>query len=195
MFRLQKPTADEIGREVIAASLPGMMSAEYLDECGGVCAVGLPNGFALDRLQSRIGKGKQTFERAIQAFKNWTQFDLGWTRVANSSARIEAGQIVAVEMRSLGLWSLNLSQIVEVIQMESRFGFIYKTTQAHVEEGEERFEVMLDEKSGAVSYETEAVSRPRDLMALLGYPVTRAFQHRFGRDSHKRMLAAVGGWD
>ena len=78
-----------------------------------------------------------------------------------------------------------------LMQTESRFGFIYKTTPGHVEEGEERFEVLLDEKSDAVWYENGAVSRPRNLIGLLGYPITRGFQHRFARDSHKRMKLAV----
>lgn len=190
MFRLSKPTDREIEHE-IAASLPSLMRGEYLDGSGGIRQIGLPTGFVLDRLRTQIGEGKEAYERSIREIRNWTQFHLDWARVSNSSAPIEVGQIVAVEVHSLGLWSLNLSQIVEVIQTGSRFGFIYKTTQAHVEEGEERFEVSLDEKSDAVWYETEAVSRPRDLMALLGYPVTRAFQHRFARDSHRRMKLAV----
>ena len=136
-------------------------------------------------------KAKRRSSDQMQEFRNWTQFNLGWVRVANSSARIEIGQIVAVDVQSLGLWSLNLSQIVEVMQTESRFGFIYKTTPGHVEEGEERFEVLLDEKSNSVWYETEAVSRPRNLMALLGYPITRRFQRLFARDSHTRMKLAV----
>jgi uncharacterized protein (UPF0548 family) len=190
MFRLSRPTDREIERE-IAASLPGLMRAEYLDGSGGIRRIGLPTGFVLDRRRTQIGEGKEAYERSIREIRNWTQFDLGWARVANSPAPIEVGPIVAVEVHSLGLWSLNLSRIVEVIQTGSRFGFIYKTTPTHVEEGEERFEVLLDEKSDAVWYETEAVSRPRDLMALLGYPVTRAFQHRFARDSHRRMKLAV----
>lgn len=169
------------------------MKGEYLDESGGIRRISLPNGFVLDRMRSQIGSGKEAFEQAIEAFGMWMQFDLRWARVANPSARIERGQIIAVEVHSLGLWSLNLSQIVEVIQTQSRFGFIYKTTPAHVEEGEERFEVMLDSGSGLVWYETEAVSRPRDLIALLGYPATRAFQHRFARHSHGRMREAVSG--
>jgi uncharacterized protein (UPF0548 family) len=195
VFRLLQPTASEIEREVIAASLPEMRRGEFLDEAGGVRPIGLPNGFVLDRLRTEIGAGKGAFERAIQAFKIWGQFNLGRVRVANPSARIVLGQIVAVEVHSLGLWSLNLSQIVEVFQTESRFGFIYKTTPTHVEEGEERFEVTLDEKSDVVAYETEAISRARDWMALLGYPVTRAFQHRFARDSHRRIERAATGRD
>ena len=180
-----------IERRIVAASLPEKMKPEYLDDLGGLRGIGLPNGFMLDRLWTQIGEGPGAFARAIQAFQSWTQFDVGWARVANALTPIEIGRIVAVEVHSLGLWSVNLSQIVQVIQTEGRFGFIYKTTAQHVEEGEERFEVRFDAQSELVWYEMEAVSRPRDLMALLGYPVTRAFQHRFARDSHRRMREAV----
>lgn len=177
----------------MSASLPEELKCEYLHESGGVRPIGLPNGFVIDRLRTQIGEGEEAFERAIQAFRAWAAFDLGWARVANASVRIEPGEIVAVEVHSLGLWSLNLSQIVTMIDTENRLGFIYKTMQAHVEEGEERFELALDPASGLVWYETEAVSRPRDLMALLGYPVTRSFQHRFAQDSHRRMREVVSG--
>lgn len=193
MFKLSQPTDREIERQIVAESLRAQLEAKYLDVSGGIRPSGLPNGFVLDRLSTQIGERREVFERATQALQSWTHFDLGWARVANALAPIEIGRIIAVEVHSLGLWSLNLSQIVAVIQTTNRFGFIYKTTAKHVEEGEERFEVRLDTRSGAVWYETEAVSRPLDLMALFGYPVTRAFQHRFTRDSHRRMREAVSG--
>jgi uncharacterized protein (UPF0548 family) len=64
-----------------------------------------------------------------------------------------------------------------------------------VEEGEERFEITLDPESDASWYVTEAVSHPRDWIAAVAYPITRAFQHRFARDSHRKMRDAVGGED
>lgn len=191
MFRFSKLTQDEIEREVFAASLPVELKSEYLDESGGLRRLVLPKGYVLDRLRTQIGQGREAFERSIQAFRNWAQFDLGWVRVANTAVPVESGEIVAVEVQSLGLWSVNLSQIVAVVHTDSRFGFIYKTTPRHVEEGEERFDLTLDHESGVVWYETEAVSRPRDLMALLAYPLTRLFQRRFARDSHRRMREAV----
>lgn len=120
-------------------------------------------------------------------------FDLGWVRVANPQALIVPGQMIAVEVRSLGLWSLNFCKIVDVVDTGSLFGFIYSTTQMHVEQGEERFLLEFDPASGDVWYELEAVSRPRSTLARLGFPVTRAFQHRFARDSHLRMGEAAFG--
>lgn len=118
-------------------------------------------------------------------------FDLSWLRVANPQARIAPGQIVAVEAHTLGLWTLNLSRIMDIVDTPVTFGFVYGTTQLHVEQGEERFLIELDPATGDVWYELEAVSRPRTMLARLGFPVTRAFQHRFARDSHRRMREEV----
>ena len=118
-------------------------------------------------------------------------FNLAWARVANPSALIDQGQLVAVEVRTLGVWSVNLSCIVETVNTPTRFGFIYKTTSMHVEEGEECFLLELEPGSEDVTYQLEAVSRPQDLFARLGLPLSRVFQHRFARDSHRRMREIV----
>jgi uncharacterized protein (UPF0548 family) len=118
-------------------------------------------------------------------------FDLGWVRVANPGARIASGQVVAVEVHSLGLWSVNLCQILETIDSETCFGFLYATTSHHIEQGEESFILRFDAATGEVVYLLEAVSRPRHFLAKLGYPITRSFQHRFARESHRRMRQAV----
>ncbi len=171
---------------VLAASrVP--LSPAYLSVERGLLTEQAPSGFEIDQMRTRIGTGKQAFEAAMRGFERWMQFDLDWVRVANPTVRIEVGSIAAVLVRSLGLWSVNLSQLVETVRTDTRFGFVYKTTPHHVEEGEERFLLTAESASGGVWYETEAVSRPRDVLALFGYPVTRAFQHRFARDSHRRM--------
>lgn len=143
--------------------------------------------FALDSSRSLLGKGDAVFNAAKRAFERWAQFDLGWVRVANQEAVIATGHIVAVEVRALGLWTLNLSRVIEVIDTPSAFGFIYSTTKLHVEQGEERFLIEFDRATSDVWYELEAVSRPRQMLARLGFPVTRAFQHRFARNSHRQM--------
>lgn len=131
------------------------------------------------------------FENARRAFEHWVMFDLGWVRVENSSARIKVGQIVAVQVHALGLWSLNHSHILEVIATPNKFGFVYGTTQIHVERGEERFLLELDPATGEVTYTLEAVSHPGSLLTWLGYPVTRRFQRRFAENSQRRMQDAV----
>jgi uncharacterized protein (UPF0548 family) len=161
------------------------MCAEFLNPRAGLKMATLPAGLAHDCSRTQLGRGPKVFQGAVRAFQQWRQFDLHWVRVANPSARIEVGQIIAVEVHTLGLWSLNLSQIVGVTSDAHAFGFIYKTTPQHVEEGEERFLLTIDQNTGAVQYELEAVSRPRHWFAKLGYPIARGFQHRFARDSRR----------
>jgi uncharacterized protein (UPF0548 family) len=148
-------------------------------------------GFARDHSRSLLGKGEDCFAAAKLAFERWAMFDLGWVRVANLDAKIALGQPVAVEVKSLGLWSLNVSTIVAVLDSPNQFGFIYATTPMHVEQGEERFLLEFDPATGDVIYDLEAVSRPRTFLARIGLPVTRHFQHRFAGDSHRRMREAV----
>lgn len=102
-------------------------------------------------------------------------------------------EVVAVEIYALGLWSLNLSRVIDVFDGPESFGFVYSTTGLHIEEGEEKFYIVLDPEDDIVWYQIEAFSRPRHFLVCLGYPITRHFQHRFVRDSHQRMLAAVRG--
>lgn len=123
--------------------------------------------------------------------QQWRHFGLGWISVANPEAAIRVGEIVAVVAHTAGLWSLNLCRIIEVCDDEASFGFVYATTPAHVEEGQERFLLTFDKESGSVDYLIEAISRPRHPFARLAYPFTRAMQHRFSRESHMRMKSAI----
>ncbi len=181
-----------IEKQVAAASalVPG--NSRFLSLHGGMKTARLPFTFAHDLSRICIGHGQPSFLAAAEGFERWAAFDLGWVRVANPAAAIVVGQIVAVEVQSLGLWSLNLSQILENVKTERSIGFLYSTTEHHVEEGEERFLITLDPVSGEVWYELEAVSRPRNALARIGLPITRSFQHRFARDSHLRMKTAAG---
>jgi uncharacterized protein (UPF0548 family) len=192
VFQFTRPTQAEIEREIGIASGFGPLKAEFIALRDGLKAR-LPSGFAHDRSRVQLGAGRKAFEYAVRESEQWKQFDLGWVRVADSNTAIRVGNFVAVEARSLGLWSLNLSQIVEVVREPFLLGFTYKTTTHHVEEGEERFLLTLDPDSGAVWYELEAASRPHNSLARLGLPVTRMFQHRFARDSQRRMRETAGG--
>jgi uncharacterized protein (UPF0548 family) len=187
VFSLARPTAAAIEECVVAARLLPDDGPGFLRLPGGHATAGLARGFALDRSRTRIGQGEVAFAAAKRAFERWAMFDLGWVRVANSAAAIAPREIVPVEAHTLGLWTLNLSRITDVVNAGDLFGFIYSTTAMHVEQGEEPFLLEFDEATDDVWYELEAVSRPRSSLARLGFPVTRSFQHRFARDSHQRM--------
>lgn len=151
----------------------------------------VPRGFAHDFSRTRLGVGEGVFDVARQAFNRWAMFDLGWVRVANQQALLTMDQIVLVEARTLGLWTLNASRIIEIVDSPISLGFLYSTTELHVELGEERFLIQFDASTGDVWYHIEAVSRPRQILARLALPVSRAFQRKFARESHWAMREAV----
>jgi uncharacterized protein (UPF0548 family) len=188
LFTLSRPTPAAISRQLASAdSLPAAAPQLLTLNAGLAPEQRLPFAFSHDLSRSTIGHGPAAFATARHAFQRWATFDLGWVRVANPSASIAPNQLVAVEAHTLGLWTLNLSRILEAIDTPTRFGFLYSTTALHVEEGEERFLLEFDEATGQVSCVIEAVSRPRSPLARLGLPFTRHYQHRFARDSHRRM--------
>jgi len=192
VFSFNRPTKVIVERQIAQAGNLPSSSLKILSPGSSIDpALRLPFGFAYDHSRSRLGQGEAVFQAAKQAFGRWANFDLGWVRVANPQARIAPGQIVAVEVHSLGLWTLNLSRITATIDTRNHFGFIYATTAMHVEQGDERFLLEFDPATGDVWYELEAVSRPRDALARLGYPVACAFQHKFARDSHRRVREEV----
>jgi uncharacterized protein (UPF0548 family) len=193
VFRLGKPDAGEVGRAIRAASEDAGAGRRWLSLRDGIAGQKLPFGFAHDCLRTQIGNGADVFAAARRAFAEWAEFDPSWVRVANPEVPIAAGEIVAVEVHALGLWSLHLSRIVETTDTATQFGFLYATTAFHGQEGEERFVIEFDPVEGGVWYQLEAVSRPRHLLARTAFPITRALQHRFARDSHDRMRRAVLG--
>ncbi|MGO9272051.1 MAG: DUF1990 family protein [Terriglobia bacterium] len=64
----------------------------------------------------------------------------------------------------------------------------------HPEIGEERFTVEFHPDDQTVWYDIYARSRPHPL-ARLAYPITRALQKRFARDSKSAMQTAVGYYE
>jgi uncharacterized protein (UPF0548 family) len=192
-FLVLRPSAGAVAKEIAAAARLPVAKARFLSLESNLKVEPLkvegrlPFGFALDHSRTVLGFGERVFAAAKEAFRRWRMFDLGWVRVADPGAPIAVGQIVAVEVRALGLWSINLSQIIDTVDAPVRFGFIYSTTSSHVEEGEEKFLLVHNRVTDEVVFELEAVSRPRALLARLGFTVTRHFQHRFARDSHRRM--------
>ena len=138
-------------------------------------------------LPLRASAGQSLFPRRASCHRAVGEFDLGWVSVANPSAKLAPGEMVAVLARAAGLWSLNLSRIVEAIDTPTHFGFLYATTAMHVEAGQERFLLEFDAEHGSVTYLIEAISRPQHPLARLAYPFARALQQRFAKQSHQRM--------
>jgi len=150
--------------------------------------------FDLDETVVIVGRGDEAYERAKTALASWAHFGLDWVDISPRAPPIEPGIVVAVLIRHLGFWSLNGCRIVYSVGDRSRgcrFGFAYGTLSNHAERGEEIFEVFHTPETGEVWYRIFAVSRPRAALARAGYPIVRALQARFRRDSAEAMRRAV----
>jgi uncharacterized protein (UPF0548 family) len=153
-----------------------------------------PAGFKIDEARCTLGNGIEVFERAKRALTLWRQFELGWVELFPRDASIEAGTTVAVVVNHFGLWSMNGCRVVYAIgerDSAPRFGFAYGTLTNHAECGEELFEVSIDAASLEVTYRIRAASKPRAVLARVGYPFTRTLQARFRRDSLAAMQRAT----
>ncbi len=159
-----------------------------------------PAGYQVDHNRIEIGKGRDTFERACDAVRNWQMFNLGWVQIYPENAPIAEGTNVAILAHVFGFWFLNACRIVYTVNDREgderfgdlwRFGFAYGTLPAHLERGEERFLIEWNRQDDSVTYDILAYSQPNALIAKVGYPVVRHFQKRFARDSKQAMVKAV----
>ena len=196
MFLLNKPTDDRI-REIIERHRNSPFS---YSETGTTNSENLSNvpGYDCDNNRILLGHGEVVFQRAIRAIRNWKMFDFPWSHLRLPNAPIEKGTIVAAVFKHFGFWSVNLSRIVYVIDEkgdQDRFGFAYGTLGEHVEQGEERFSVEWNHQDNSVWYDILAFSKPRNILARIGYPISRRLQRRFVQESKESMVRATNTAD
>jgi uncharacterized protein (UPF0548 family) len=190
MLFLRRPAA-----EAIQAFLAVQARLDLTYSAVGATATTPPTGYVVDHTRRKLGEGGKLFVAAKEALERWQQFRLGWLEARPEDTPIREGQVVAILARSIGLWWLNACRIVVAINEDGpvrRFGFAYGTLPDHAGSGEERFLVEWHRADGGVWYDILAFSRPRHLLARLGYPWVRRVQKRFGRESAAAMCRAVG---
>ncbi len=157
----------------------------------GLSRIGAPEGYTTDHNRIVIGHGDGDWEKAKEAIRNWKMFDFEWVELCWPNTPIEENQNVAVMIRHFGFYSLNAAKIVYVIDEPERFGFAYGTLLDHGESGEERFSVEISEQTGDVWYDLYAFSKPKHILAKLGYPLVRNLQKQFAKDSKAAILRAI----
>jgi uncharacterized protein (UPF0548 family) len=177
MFKLTEPTDEEVTKFI---SSQRNLQFTY-PEVGATNATP-PNSYRIDHNRIHLGHGEATYKRAVEALKNWRQFELGWVTIVPRGVAVEDGATVAVKARAFGTWSLSAARVVYVINESRRWGFAYGTLPDHVECGEERFliEWLADD---SVWYDIFAFSKPRHPLVRLSAPLARLLQKRFARES------------
>lgn len=191
MFLLTEPTESDI-RRFLAARQSDTFS---YTEIGATHEENAPANYTVDHNRIELGTGREIFQRAVEAVRNWKMFDLAWVRLCFDDTPIEAGETVAVLVRHFGFWSLNAARIVYVLDEKNaaveKFGFAYGTLNEHGESGEERFSVEYHRADEKVWYDLYAFSQPNYFFAKIGYPLTRMLQKQFAEDSKAAMRKAV----
>ena len=188
---------DEPSLQRIARFLDSQRDAPFSYDEVGATREGskAPAGYAVDHNRIRLGRGAETFERAVAALYAWRMFDIEWAMLVPANPPVEVGTTVAVLARHFGFHSLNPCRITYTIEEDlgglARRGFAYGTLPEHGERGEERFSVEWRREDDSVFYDLYALSRPNHLLAWLGYPLARRLQRRFARDSLQAMVRAV----
>ncbi len=192
MFLLRKPS-DEIIARFIASQQELPFSYPQVGATQN-SETDLLRGYTVDHNRILLGKGEQTYRRAVAALQGWRQFELGWVTVVPRGKPLQVGTTVAVQAKTFSVWSLNAARIVYVVDeraaRNARFGFAYGTLPDHVERGEERFTVERREDD-SVWYDIYAFSRPRHPLVRASFPVARMLQRQFARESLEVVKAAV----
>jgi uncharacterized protein (UPF0548 family) len=186
MFFLSEPSDSVVATFISSQSAQSFTYSEV-----GATNGHPPSNFTIDHNRIQLGTGGETYLRAIEALKQWRQFDLGWVSIVPENVPLELGATVAVKARAFGSWSLSAARIVYLINEESRFGFAYGTLPDHVECGEERFTIEWNEDDDTVCYDILAFSKPRHPLVRLSFPLARMLQKRFARGSMARMVEEV----
>jgi len=189
LFRLTAPSEDEIRRFISKQRDSGFSYPEV-----GASATALPAGYNVDHNRLQLGRGEGTWQRATEAIRAWRMFSMPWVNLHWARAPIQVGTDIAVSVHHFGFYSLNACRIVYVVNEEEpvkRFGFAYGTLAEHAESGEERFTVEWNRDEDKVWYDILAFSRPRQMLAKLGYPLSRLLQKRFAEGSKAAMVETV----
>jgi uncharacterized protein (UPF0548 family) len=189
MLRLRKPSTEAVRRLLESqARLPFSYPAV------AATSASPPAGYVVDHTRVQLGVGPAVFEKGKAALKRWQHFQLGWVEPCWPDTAIEPGQVVGVLARVGCVWWMNACRIVYVVDERgpvTRFGFAYGTLPEHLESGEERFTVEWRHADDEVWYDILAFSRPNQLVARVGYPLTRRFQRRFARNSAEAIVKAT----
>lgn len=193
MFLTARPTTKEINR-FLEAQRDEKYSYTEIGATRDLPICPAPPGYTLDHNRVRLGKGHATFANATAALRDWSMFANDLTEIYPLRAPIEVGQTVAVVGHHFGFWSLNACRVIYTINEtgdNASYGFAYGTLDEHIERGEERFTVEWHRSNDEVWYDLLAFSRPRHILARVGYPVSRMMQKRFASESKSAMLAAT----
>lgn len=189
MFLLSTPS-DERVRALLAHAA----DAPFTYPCEGMTKAELdeaPTGYRLHRYGAVIGEGAGVFATACEALCSFANYPASFTRVVRLEPEFAVGTVFGTVASHFGFASVHPCRISFVIDEPelNRFGFGLGTLPGHAGCGEERFLVQLDEETGRVRYDVQAVSKPNGFWMSIGEPIMRFVQRRFQQGTCEAMAS------
>jgi uncharacterized protein (UPF0548 family) len=173
VFSLRKPSAEALARLVADQAGRELTYSEHGATATATSGEG-PPGYRHDQWRVDLGEFTQErFDRLAQALLDW-RIQRGSGLAIFPAEAVRPGLHFALSFRAGIVYVIATGRVVYVTSEPGRSGFAYGTLPAHPEQGEEAFHV---EKDGSrLVFRVVAFSRPRDPLAKLGAPVSRALQ-------------------
>jgi uncharacterized protein (UPF0548 family) len=174
MFRLgsvRAATLVELARAAEDAS------PTYSD-VGATLTPSLPTGFHHDRYEVALPNRPDAFERGAEGLRQWAAHREAGLTVEPHEPPAE-GATVAIAAPVGPLTAVAICRIVAVVDVADCYGFAYGTLPGHPEQGEEAFVVVRG--TDGVKFRVVAFSKPAEMLARLGGPLTRAIQQATSR--------------
>lgn len=146
-------------------------------EVGATRMPSLPSGYRHDRYEVRLGTDPTVFDEGVEGLRRWEAHAGVGVRVTPGDAPILENGTVVLVLAVGPLRAVAACRIVYVVDEPNRFGFGYGTLPLHPEQGEESFIVERGD-DGSTWFRVVVFSRPRELLARLGSPLSRVVQRR-----------------
>lgn len=169
MFLLRSPNTETLQAIWSTAKAAPFSYAEV----GATAGDAPPDGYHHDRSVIDLGHGSDRFDKAVAGLRGWQMHVRSGLQIFPEGQELAADVTVLSVVRLGLLTTVAPCRVVYVVDEPDRFGFAYGTLTGHPEQGEEAFIV---ERSGR--FTVTAFSRPRELLARLGGPVSRKVQQR-----------------
>jgi uncharacterized protein (UPF0548 family) len=171
MYRLRQPSNVSL-QDLLKRARSGQPTYGEIEATMGT---ELPIGYRHTHQEQRIIH-LDAFDRASEGLRHW-KAHLGAGATVYPALPLRADETILVIVRLGPLSVVAPCRIVLVVDEPDRFGFAYGTLPGHPEIGEESFVVERDQE-GSCTFTVRAFSRPGELLARLGGPLSRSVQDR-----------------
>ena len=143
-----------------------------------------PAGFHKDVEDVQLPDRPDAFERCADGLRQWAAHrGAGLSVEPHQPPAMNATVAVAAPLGPVT--AVAVCRIVTVVDEPDRYGFAYGTLPGHPEQGEEAF--VVERVGGRTMFRVVAFSRPSELLARAGGPITRRIQ----RSTTRRYLSAL----